>query len=167
MLVYHPFMDINHGILRAFVLRKCVITDSFDFDYWRIVDFFFVFPHKIDAINVPRVLSSRKRGFRKYYSKYNDIPFPREFLARSSGLHHAISTVLAAKGFLKPEPLNIKQLVWTNETWPKPLDELVEEQASENQEVLEFLRDLCSLVPFGGADGIKKRTELMEFRYDG
>lgn len=166
MLVYHAFADINHGIFRAFVLQRYVFGERIEIDYWRILDFIYLFPHKAESLSVPRGLVSRKRQLSELYSKYNDVPFPREFLAETLGIHATIASVLSAKGVIGSDELKQGQIDWRLRDWPSELAELAARRASDDDAVLSFLKDLREQVPVSGPQGIKVRSDWMEHRYD-
>ncbi len=166
MLVYHAFSDVNHGVFRAFVLQKYVFGESIELDYWRILDFLYVFPHKAKSIRVPQSMVSEKRKLGALYNKYNDVPFPREFLARFSAIHTSITAILSSKGVVSEDELQRGRLQWQATDSPDGLLELVEARAKAEATVIDFLRNLRHLVPATGPDGIKARSGWLEHRYD-
>lgn len=130
------------------------------------MDFLYLFPHKAESLSVPRGLVSRKRQLSELYSKYNDVPFPREFLAQTQGIHATIASVLSAKGVIGSDELKQGQIDWRLRDWPSELAELVAQRASDDDAVLSFLKDLREQVPVSGPQGIKVRSDWMEHRYD-
>lgn len=166
MLVYHPFADINHGVFRSLLLHKHVFGQTIDFDYWRILDFLYLFPHEARHIRVPQNLVSQKNALAKQYNKYNDVPSPREFIAQTASIHATITAILGAKGILNSQALKGGKIEWQADEWAADLRDRCAERADQHEAVLGFLRSLTELVPATGPDGIKARTNWMEHRYD-
>ena len=166
MLVYHAYSDINHGIFRTFLLRKFVFGASIEFDYWRILDFLFVFPHMSEELRVPRPLIKKRNEMSRFYTKYNDIREPREFIYQTQNVHLSIASILSAKGIISKKDLSVGKITWTVQECPLELNRLLEERAVENNTVLSFLKLLREVVPAKGPGGIKERSGWMEHRYD-
>lgn len=166
MLVYHAFADINHGVFRTLLLREHVFGDSIDFDYWRILDFLYLFPHEAKHIRVPRHLVAKRNTVARQYNKYNDIHSPREFISRTASIHSTIAAILGAKGIVDTEALKNGRMQWAINEWPAALQSRCAKRAEEEEALLGFLSDLTEAVPPIGPNGIKARTNWMEHRYD-
>lgn len=166
MLVYHAFADINHGVFRALLLHEHVFGQVIDFDYWRILDFLYLFPHEARHVRVPQKLVSQRNAVAKQYNKYNDVRSPREFIAQTASIHETIAAILGAKGILDADALKHGRIAWKSDGWSADLRGRCAERAEEHGAILEFLRGLKELVPSTGSDGIKARTNWMEHRYD-
>lgn len=166
MLVYHPYADINHGAFRALLLRKYALGPAADMDYWRILDFLYLFPHKARSLTVPRKLVKQRNAMGAFYRKYNDVHSPKEFLAQMKRIHRSIAHLLAAKGIIDLEAMQRGSLVWNRFDLPLDLELRLDQRAEDHKDVLDFLGSLAAEVPARGPNGIKARTGWLEHRYD-
>ena len=77
MLVYHPAFDMNQGMFRMLRLLKPNPKHSLAWDTFRILDFYYLFPHLLADVPLTRAMVKRKREFAKLGSKYSRVPAPR------------------------------------------------------------------------------------------
>lgn len=166
MLVYHAFADINHGVFRTLLLRESVFGESVELDYWRILDFLYLFPHAAKHIRVPQPLMKQRNALARQYNKYNDVRSPREFLAQTRSIHATILAILDAKGIISTQALKSGKIQWQADEWPAELRSRCAARVDEDRAVLDFLRGLRETVGATGPNGIKARTNWMEHRYD-
>jgi hypothetical protein len=101
VLVYHPIFDLNHGMFRMLRLLEASSNRSLDWDTFRILDLYYLFPHLLSNAQLPRTMTKRKNEFSKRESKYSKVPNPKLLMWQFSGSHEAIARSLVGKGFLE------------------------------------------------------------------
>jgi hypothetical protein len=149
------------------VVRLLALSDGFEEDKARILDFHLVFPQAIQQVRLPQELSSWRRRSRLLENPYwfhgesmNVFARMRPFFVSAIGLLYS-SRVLEREsyntGFLKLAPVSpsATSLVQAARTWN-----------SANADLANFIVQGLGALPLLGRDGLKDRTRLMEFKYD-
>lgn len=164
MLIYHPAFDVNHGMFRMLRLLELNPNKSLEWDKYRILDFYYLFPHLLGGVVLPAKLGARKRRFAARASPYNRVPSPKTFLMQLRGIHEIIALSLSSKAFIEPGDLAGDMLV--RSATPLP-DELVElfRSSNEDGELVEMLATEIAAIPLNGDKGLKAKTRLLEHRY--
>lgn len=167
MLVYHPAFDINHGLLRMIHVIVLLGSREIHRDYLRIIDFYQLFPHRLEDARLPKKYLGIKRRLGALKTKFNDIPQPRAFLRQIRPIQETIIVSLAAKGLIDPVLEAERQLIRrTEQPFPIAIRNIIEGRSTEEKEVVSLLVTLASEIPLQGRDGMKARTNLLEYRYD-
>jgi hypothetical protein len=164
MLIYHPAFDLSHGMFRLLRMLEVNPNKRLKWDTYRILDFYYLFPHLLINARLPRALLKRKNSYKKAGSKYNRIPAPRTLILQLRGSHELIVRSLIAKGFLDPADFAQGLLSRTARRTPATLENLF--PAAEDFALVELLAVDVAAIPLTGADGLKERTGLLEHRYD-
>lgn len=165
MLVYHPAFDLSHGMFRMLRLLEANPERQMKWDTFRILDFYYLFPHLLEAARLPRNMTKRKRDFGKLGSKYTRVPTPRMFIQQLRGVHESIARSLAAKGFIEPAEFDEGVLVRTERAIPPELLRMFADDVDDAALVHMLAVDMAA-IPLTGGDGLKDRTGLLEYRYD-
>lgn len=169
MLLYHPATDFYHCWMRfASVLCECG-TDGAEFDRIRIIDFFLCFPLEISECKLPTehsaALRKKIKQIPKSYEDHNSI---RQAFAQMSKIQWQVVMDMVTKGILQRS--RYREGILTPN--PKsPASELLQSVAQEwearNEEWHRLAIKVLLSIPLNGKDGLKNRSGLMEFRYDG
>jgi hypothetical protein len=165
MLVYHPAFDLSHGMFRMLRLLETNPERRMKWDTFRILDFYYLFPHLLEAARLPRSMTKRKLEFGKLGSKYTRVPTPRMFIQQLRGIHESIARSLAAKGFIEPAEFDEGLLVRTEREIPQDLVCMFAD-AVDDASLVEMLAVEMAALPLTGGNGLKDRTGLLEHRYD-
>ncbi|MDV7413523.1 ABC-three component system middle component 5 [Acinetobacter baumannii] len=165
MLVYNPAYDIYHCIYRlVFVLKKVNINNPIEVDRLKIIDFYLVFPYLITEIRLPREVSGVRRFFKTYSTKYRKVTNKYVTFQTMKPLQEQAIDYLCLKGYISylndgkitPTPLiNSLNLPLRSSFFGDQANNI------ENN-----LFDFFLKYEFYGKDGLKDRTNLMEFKYD-
>lgn len=166
MLVYHPSLDPSHGMFRMLTLVDASPDKMLHFDTFRILDFYYLFPHLLVPVRLPPKLLARKRKLASYASRYSRVPAPKIFVQQLRPLQELVARSLAAKGLLDPAELESGKLSRTEVAVPGQIVELLQARTASEKELVELLASEVSQVPLLGSDGLKARTGLLEYRYD-
>ena len=165
MLIYHPVYDVNHGMFRLLRLLNSSPSESMPWDAYRIVDFYYVFPHLLADVGWPRAFNSRKKKYQGGASSYTRIPSPKIFIRQLRGVHETIARSLVSKGYLEPigdVPMMLKR---TQQRLPDRLTDAFV-RADQDEDLVELLAVNIAAIPLAGKDGLKARTRLLEHRYE-
>ena len=166
MLLYHPLYDAHHCVYRLLMLRRdCVISDLY-WDQLKILDFYNLFPHFLSDIRLPRELISRRPLLRRIKKPYEDLPSSKRLVFELGEIQEQTAKSMVAKGIFDRDALVQGKIVVRENMIDKKLLSLIESNPFRDQEWYKFLTTELSLVPVFGADGLKDRTGLMEYRYD-
>jgi hypothetical protein len=150
-------------MFRYLLLLEQHPSKSMHVDTLRIVDLYFMFPYLLRDFEFPRGAGKAGRVLAGESSKYNRLPSPRLFLHQLRGLSSIALTSLAGRTLLNPERLKAETAERTASTIP--VDLFASVTASE-MALAEFLSTNIATISLSGRDGLKKRSGLMEFRYD-
>lgn len=132
----------------------------------RIVDFYFNFPHLIAEINMPADLIRRKGEFKTAENPYQYHGNAKFLLAQLKIFQQTAINLLAAKEIIDAKALEKGIIKKGNADIPSALKKVVLSATEKNQNLLHFLINDLSVVPLLGNNGLKKRTGLLEYRYD-
>lgn len=165
MLVYNPAYDIYHCIYRlVFILKKININDSVEVDRLKIIDFYLVFPYLITEIKLPREITGVRKIFKTYSTKYRKVTNKYVTFQTMKPLQEQAIDYLCLKGYisyLNEERVTITPLINSLDL-PVRSYFFGEKSATFEDSLFNFFLKY----EFYGKDGLKDRTNLMEFKYD-
>lgn len=164
MLIYHPAMDAYHCVFRLLlILRK---IDRVEIDKAKILDFYILFPSAILSARLPESMRSKRKSLGKYKNRYRDPISPTTSFREICQIQEAAIQCIAASGLVNMNELSCGFLVRSEVCLSTELTQSIDDYISENIDLADVvLNDLFS-IPLLGADGLKHRTSLMEYRYD-
>lgn len=157
--------DLSHGMFRMLRLLDAHEDHEFKWDTYRILDFYYLFPHLLADARLPPAMRKRKSDFGKLASKYSRVPSPRMFIQQMRGIHETVGRSLAAKGFIEPSEYDSGLLRRTDASIPAELAEAFA-RATEDEDLVRMLAGELAMIPLSGVNGLKDRTGLLEHRYD-
>lgn len=167
MLIYHPAQDINHCIFRTLLLLENSVHESIDVDLYRLLDFYILFPHLLKKISP---LPSPIKGYKRLLV---EIPEPFESMINIKRVLHELEQLqtvalqnLIAKQIIDIESFKLRKIKRTKEPIPENLLKEITLCAIAQEEWFRMLANEFPILEFSGKHGLKKRTGLMEFRYD-
>lgn len=167
MLIYHPAYDINHCIYR--ILRLLQVSDhsSFSWEQLRLLDFYSLFPHLLKTISpFPRELGSYKKIISLIPDPYESIPNEKRIFHEMMPIQNTAIHNLIARDIIAPDRYT-EQIITRSET--KIPDQLIEKINNDNfikEDWYLFLANKLPLVNLNGKNGLKFRSDFLEYRYD-
>ena len=165
MLIYHPAYDVNHGMFRMLRLLDRNPAHQLQWDTFRILDIYYLFPHLLAAATLPRTFTKAKRAFGAQGTKYTRAPAPRIFIQQMSGLHESVAISLVSKGLLDAEAFKARTLKRTGKPLPPAIEDAFA-SATGDQNLIDLLAVDLAAIPLSGHNGLKERTRLLESYYD-
>ena len=165
-MLYHPAKDLNHCIYRVISILVN-LNSPVSLEKLRLLDFYYLFPHLIKEISPwPSDIKDYRRtafGIADSYEKITDKR--RVFFELANAQKSAVITLLS-KGILHMESYKKGELVVNNERVPKQILEMTQQDDFHSSDVFEVLVNGLALTTWKGNNGLKKRSGLMEYKYD-
>ncbi|WP_369310559.1 ABC-three component system middle component 5 [Providencia rettgeri] len=164
MLIYHPAFDAYHCLFRMIALIDHLNTA--EVDKVRILDFYMIFPAMIANIRMPPTQSGAKSLARKYKNEYRD---PINSLSTFRDMHQIQMSALkclAATGLIDLSKLEYGVITRTTTEIPNDLLITMQSFLNDKADISDFIINELSQFDLTGKDGLKDRTQLMEYRYD-
>lgn len=168
MLIYHPVHDINHCIYRLLRFLEASDHAQFHWDQLRLLDFYSVFPHLL------KNLSPFPKELREYKKIISRIPDAYESLSNDKRIFHEMMSIqntaihnLIAKNLVNAEQFVESVVSRSEELLPENLTVVLRQDSLVQEEWYMFLVNELPLIDFDGKKGLKWRSDLMEYRYDG
>lgn len=166
MIIYHPAYDLNHCVFRFITLLSDIDEHQIEWETMQILDFYYVFPHLLSDIRLPRNPIATKRTLINIPIPYETFPNPRRLMFSLKALHQEAARALVAKGILDKD-LYFKSIVRLySERVPEALNDQINKNEKRNTVWYQLIVKVLANYPVNGKDGLKDRTQLMEFRYD-
>lgn len=169
MITYQPAFDPFHAIFRLFRLGhafdRCKAPEV---DKVRILDFYVCFPFRASAIKFHRSDGHLKKVGRAYehLRPYGGLPDDIDLVTRMMPAQRLAMETLASRGHIDGDALKQGKFVLGDVPAPDELASRVSAANEEQGDLMELLETLCAEYPLLGADGLKQRTGLLEYRYD-
>ncbi|MFK7828135.1 MAG: ABC-three component system middle component 5 [Congregibacter sp.] len=168
MLIYHPVHDINHCIYRTLRCLEISDRENFTWEQMRLLDFYSLFPHLLKKIAPFPV------ELRAYRAIVNRIPDPYESMPNQGRVFHEIMPIqntaihnLVAKNLINANLFKRQVVSRTAEELPSGLSATLSNDPVPQEEWYRFLVNQLPGVNFLGSGGLKARSDLLEYRYDG
>lgn len=168
---YVAAFDPYHSIFRIFALLDHLPRKLYDADAIRILDFYLCSPFLISefrsANDVPgqRKLQNEVKKEYPASAQYGVTPNSQALYNRMRPSQMAALNSLASNGFLNAESFRQRAVLRTKKTAPEAIGVSVREYAQKHGALLALMESFASM-PLSGANGIKARSGLQEFRYD-
>ncbi len=168
-LTYNEAFDPYHATFRFLRLwQGCQFTGNTHFDMLRILDFYLLFPFRIQNMS----FISSDRGWRKisktYENRkpYGELPDDASIFSRMEPFQRAAATSLVEAKILSAESWRNNQISFAPSQLPLQLMTRCAELNESMHDVMKILRAIRENYPLLGPGGLKDRTKLLEFRYD-
>lgn len=168
MLIYDYALDPYHCAIR--IITLCLFSesaiDNLDAEHARILDYYLVYPSKIEAARLPPELKSIRTAAKAAANPYRNSPSKRSAFERMKPVFYSAASGLAAAGYLNITLYERGILSCSSHDVPEELLAAAQRFRARQSKIGNFIfSDLLSL-PLNGADGLKHRTGLLEHRYD-
>lgn len=167
MLVYHPIHDVNHCLYRMLLVLETSTHRSFEWDTFKLMNFYLVFPHLLKEITpLPAAVSSYRKVIKEIPDSYVEVANPKRTLFDLSGLQHMAANHLAAKNIINLDFQRTNNLTPKEYSLSEQLARSIETDPIRKKPWFKLIIDELPLLDLRGKNGLKKRSGLMEFQYD-
>ena len=167
MLIYHPAFDAYHCAFRAVVITNTLA--ELELARLRIVDFYLCFPAEVANIQLPHDHTEIRKIARSIKSDYRGPVNSIRTFKEMEPLQVAAARMLAASGIVDSGKLEGGVVSRTSMQVPQYLVALEGADVCPGTPaaaVREYILSRLSRIPLTGSGGLKRRTALMEYRYD-
>ncbi len=166
MLIYHQRNDVFHCMFRILSIIHLLDGKKIEVDRLKIIDFFFVFPHLISEVKLPRAKGSvgLKKEAKTFTVPYENLPSNKILFSEMGDFQLQALDILRSKEII--EFLGGGWLTVGSSFYNETIKTLV----ADNKLTSRFFYNELVKVLFGctlhGNNGLKSKTGLMEYRYD-
>lgn len=164
MLIYHPVYDAYHCIFRMLAISESIA--QVEVDKARLLDFYLLFPSAMASMRLPANLTEARKVAKSAANVYHDPVSPLTTFREIRYLQEASLKCIAASGLVDRELFESGYITRTNQKIPADLHRKVKEFLDARQDVTDAVLKGIATIPLLGVDGLKHRSELMEYRYD-
>jgi len=169
MISYQPALDRFHALFRmscllaAFPEKYPMETGKF-----RILDFYMVFPFRLEGFTFKQAHTGLKKVGRTYghAQPYGGVPDDTALFLRMAPMQILAMDTLAAHDMIDREAYAKDAIQPGEENSPPELAERTAAFIEEHGDLVSTLRTLAGDYAFLGEDGLKRRSGLMEYKYD-
>ncbi|WP_139196909.1 ABC-three component system middle component 5 [Roseivivax marinus] len=168
-LSYQAAFDPYHAVFRALRLRgTCWAESAVHFDKLRILDFYLTFPFFLKDMRLKRTDSWIRRVSKQYDGQkpFAKLPDGTTLVRRMEPYQLAAVQALTRHGYARKDQWDQRYVQASSQTLPEELSARVKGLNNENQDLMSALRELSANYELLGPDGLKDRSELLEYRYD-
>jgi hypothetical protein len=169
MLAFQAALDPHHSIFRALrIAAGFADILPVEIDKFRIADFYLSFPFRLGGFEYRRGQGELKRIAQEYENRrpYGGFPDDRDLFLRMRPVQSAAIETLAARGVFDPDALKQGKILRGDVAPPDELMERVLVANAAEPDLVALLAKLSLSNPLLGQDGLKKRSNLMDYRYD-
>lgn len=164
MLIYHPAYDAYHCVYRLISITNAL--RELEYAKLRILDFYLCFPAEIGNIELPQAHQKIRAIAREAKNKFRGPISTTRTFRDLEPIQHSAARLLAASGVFSAERLEAGTVSRTDWKAPSDLQQNEPSTGGTTPELANYILNELSSLPLGGPNGLKRRTGLMEFRYD-
>lgn len=164
MLIYHPAYDAYHCVFRMLAIINSI--QLLEIDKARLLDFYLIFPSAIANIRLPQNLSSGRKMSKNLKNSYRDPINSSSLFRELYQIQISALKCIAASGLIDINKFSKGVIERTEQPIPEDLLRQIGVFLANHGDVAKFILNDLSALPLNGPDGLKHRTELMEYKYD-
>lgn len=171
-MIYNPAFDPFNGIYRMLLILENFKDEEYvEVDRLRIYDFYLLFPYKAYKIRLKPTETEFRKQLRRFIdpkkNPYNESTNDRRLFEQLRPYQMIALSHIASYGLISPEHLLSQQVkVVDAEKMRAVMSQLGEMPKSEHN-VISWLNLCFRTTPLCGVYGLKYRTQLLEYKYDG
>jgi hypothetical protein len=164
MLIYHPAYDAHHCVFRMLAVAE--ICKDVEVDKARLLDFYLLFPASVALIRLPADLRNGRKAAKNIENPYHDPLNPFATFRDMRLIQEVALKCIAASGLIDVNKLGSGFVVRTDKDIPEMLQNSIKGFLDARQPLADFILQDLSKIPLRGHDGLKHRSEMMEYKYD-
>lgn len=166
MIIYHPYKDANHCAYRIISLMFA-IDGYVSANFLHFADFYYLFPSELKFIhNWPRKNSADYKLINLIEKCYEEIPNPRMIFFEMKEIRNNALINLVSRGIVHKDPSSESNFSLNKETLPDSFVQILKNDDFRNSSIFKLIVKELSQMPMNGANGLKAKSNLMEYRYD-
>lgn len=165
MLIYNPAYDIYHSIFRIYnIIHKIEFGTYIEIERVKIIDFHLVFPSTLSTIEFPQGFSKIKKSLLNLSFDYREVSNKYVTFHTMASLQNQAVDFLKNLGYIEIDALGkITKTQSFSDLKINILSNFYKDLSlSEEQKIIDFFYK----TQLNGNNGLKKRTKLIEYRYN-
>lgn len=171
MIIYNQAFDLYHAVFRMLKLLTSFDKDEYvELERLRIWDFYFLFPNKIHEIKLKRTEKDIKAILNQFISKtenpYEIILENRKVFEKIRPYQISAINCLASYGIIDKELLKENRVSVISKDILIDYSKKFEELTTKEKNLIKILTSHFYQMPMFGENGLKKRSNLIESKYD-
>ncbi|WP_250478858.1 MULTISPECIES: ABC-three component system middle component 5 [unclassified Caballeronia] len=164
MLIYHPAFDAYHCVFRMLAVAERV--PETELDKARLLDFYLLFPALVASIRLPSTLRDARKLAKAEANVYHDPLNAATTFRELRHIQEAALKCIAASGLIDKTRFESGYVTRTDRAIPGELKQKIDAFIEQRQPVADIVLKGLADIPLRGHDGLKHRTDLMEYKYD-
>ncbi|WP_321890542.1 MULTISPECIES: ABC-three component system middle component 5 [Burkholderia cepacia complex] len=164
MLIYHPAYDAYHCAFRMLAVSESIA--ELEVDKARLLDFYLLFPSSVQFIRLPATLRDARKIAKSIANEYHDPLSPATTFRELRQIQESALRCIAASGLIDIRRLEVGYVKRTDIPIPDAIQSKIDLFLSQREPLAKTILYGLGDIPLRGHDGLKHRTELMEYRYD-
>lgn len=171
--MYNPAFDPSNGIYRILnILKHFDVNECIEVDRLRIYDFYLLFPYKVYSIRLQKTETRFKKLLHQYVADkkenpYNKVTNDRRLFHQLQRYQMIALSQIASYGLIDPELLLKQKVKVTDAARMQQVMSQLEEMPQAESNIIAWLNLCFRTIPLNGTYGLKYRTQLLEYKYDG
>ena len=166
MLTYHPSKDPYHCIYRILCILYDLEQTCIDIDLLKILDFYVLFPSRLKNIKLPQMYTSFRKIFKSISEPYEILPSDIKLISSIETIQQIAIKTLIAQHFIDGKLFLVNKICFIKENLTTELLTILEHSEIRTQEWYKILTKELSVLNLYGSEGLKSRTNLLEYQYD-
>ncbi len=171
-MIYNPAYDTFHGIYRMLLILKGFDQEEcVEVDRLRIYDFYLLFPYKAYKIRLKPTETDFKRQLRKSIKStknpYNESTNDRRLFEQLRPYQMIALSHLASYGLISPDHLLRQQVKVADADKMRKVTSQLGKVSATDLNIVSWLNLCFRTTPLTGVYGLKYRTQLLDYKYDG
>lgn len=167
MLTYHPIFDSNHCLFRILYLLRSLESTAHEIDKIRLFDYYLCAPYSLKLFRTNSKEVKKKRdSILKNLSRYDEIDNSKALFFDARTIQTTVLNYLAAKNIISSMQYSKGFIVLNTDEYLQIVDSAINNHKSIILSVMNLIEEELQVIPVMGVDGLKHRSNLMEYRYD-
>jgi hypothetical protein len=166
MLLYTPAYDPYHCTFRLLSILYALYPVHPEKEKLSILDTYLAIPSLLNELKCPQGLIKKRNNIRPKPSPYEQYYDIQKLFKKITRIQDATLRNLASIELISVKKLNENVIELNIEKLGESLLETISNAQSIDPKVLEFITQDLSKIELLGQNGLKKRSGLMEYRYD-
>ena len=171
MLVYNPAFDMYHTVFRILnILSYHSRGEYVETERLRIWDFYLLFPEEVENITLRRdekeVRSLIKNQISTKSNPYRNISDSRKLFEKIRPYQMNALKCMSSYGLINDDYVSLNKVKLLQHVKLKKSNPLLIQNNQLQMNVIKLMTSHFFLMPLYGEKGLKKRTGLLEHKYD-
>jgi len=168
MMLYHPIHDVNHCTYRIIRLLETSRHSIFSWEQVRLFDFYSLFPQALKDIKpFPKALLRYKNILAHIPDAYESMPNEHRIMFQLMPIQNTAIHNLLAKDLIDNAIYKDHNISRSKKPLPRALLNSIHDDPVTEQDWFYFIAEELPMIDFEGKKGLKFRSDLLEYRYDG